>query len=74
MEPHPIDVHIDHDTIRMVYQSSDDEKILDMIEDMSEEDVAFVAEQVGDLLSSSPLLIELVDIAVQDAYVNKEGM
>jgi|GEM_PF-5832392 len=63
--------HIDHDTIRMAYQSSDNENILDMIEEMTDDDIKAIAEDVEKTICESDILIDCVDMAVQQLYVNK---
>ena len=63
--------HIDHDTIRMAYQSSDNENILDMIEEMTDDDIKAIAEDVEKTICESDILIDCADMAVQQLYVNK---
>lgn len=63
--------HMDLDTIRMAYQSSDNDDILDMIDNMTDEDVEFVAEEVEKMICESDILIDCVDMAVQQHYINK---
>jgi len=64
--------HMDHDTIRIAYESSDDDKLLDMIDNMTEEDVKFVADEVGKLICESDILIDCIDMVVQQHYVHKK--
>jgi hypothetical protein len=63
---------MDHDTIRIAYESSDDDKLLDMIDNMTEEDVKFVADEVGKLICESDILIDCIDMVVQQHYVHKK--
>lgn len=64
--------HINHDTIRMAYESSYDENLLDMIDNMTDEDVKFVADKVGKLICESDILIDCIDTVVQQHYIHKK--